>query len=93
MPGLDVATAFAQRINFGQQPADSIRYGNEHVERMIIRGVQPDYAAALPLFTVAARALHFAVRRGARAQCGGDRQRALPIRCFRTPTRSAKKCG
>ena len=50
--GLDVATAFAQSIGFGQQPAHAIRYANEHVERMVIRGVQPDYSAALPLFTV-----------------------------------------
>jgi putative ABC transport system permease protein len=52
VPGLDFSIAFAQRINFGQQP-DSIRYGNEHVERLIIRGTQPDYSAALPLFAVA----------------------------------------
>jgi putative ABC transport system permease protein len=48
--GLDVSTAFAQSLDVGH---DSITYGNEHVERMILRGTQPDYAAALPLFTVA----------------------------------------
>jgi putative ABC transport system permease protein len=53
VPGLDVATAFAQRINLAQGPPDSIRYANEHVERLILRGTQPDYSAALPLFTVA----------------------------------------
>ncbi len=52
VPGLDVSTAFAQRINLGEQ-SDSISYGNEHVERLILRGTEPDYAAALPLFTVA----------------------------------------
>ena len=31
VPGLDVATAFAQRINLAQGPPDSIRYANEHV--------------------------------------------------------------
>ena len=31
---------------------DAIVYGNERVERLIIRGVQPEYAAALPLFSV-----------------------------------------
>src|SRR6202171_3389508 len=31
VPGLDVSTAFANRINFGQAPSDSIRYGDEHV--------------------------------------------------------------
>src|SRR5690242_823830 len=43
---LDITAAFAQRINLGQGQADSITYGNEHVERMIIRGTQPEYAAA-----------------------------------------------
>ncbi|MBZ5620787.1 MAG: ABC transporter permease [Acidobacteriia bacterium] len=51
--GLDVSAAFANRINFAQQQPDSIRYGDEHVERLIIRGTQPEYAVALPLFTVA----------------------------------------
>ena len=47
--GLDVSTAFAQSLDVGH---DSLTYGNEHVERMIVRGTQPDYSAALPLFTV-----------------------------------------
>jgi putative ABC transport system permease protein len=50
IPGLDIATAFAQNLNVGQ---DSIRFGDEHVERLILRGTQPEYAAAVPLFTVA----------------------------------------
>jgi len=54
VPGLDVSAAFANRINFGTGTPDSISYGNEHVERMIIRGTQPEYAVALPLFAVAA---------------------------------------
>ena len=53
VPGVDIATAFANRINFGQGPADTMHYGNEHVERLFVRGVEPDYAAALPLFSVA----------------------------------------
>ncbi len=52
VPGLDIAAAFAQRINLGEQ-GDSIVYGDEHVERLILRGTQPEYAAALPLFSVA----------------------------------------
>jgi putative ABC transport system permease protein len=48
--GLDVATAFAQNLNFG---GDKLIYGNEHVDRLILRGTEPDYSAALPLFTVA----------------------------------------
>jgi len=51
--GLDVSAAFAQRIDFAQTQPDSIRYADQHVERLIVRGTQPEYAAALPLFTVA----------------------------------------
>jgi putative ABC transport system permease protein len=51
--GLDISSAFAQRINIGATQPDSMVYGSERVERMIIRGTQPEYAAALPLFTVA----------------------------------------
>ena len=53
VPGIDIAAAFMQRINFGAGKPDSIQYGNERVERMIIRGTQPEYAAAIALFTVA----------------------------------------
>ena len=53
VPGIDIAAAFMQRINFGATQPDAIVYGNERVERLIIRGTQPEYAAALPLFTVA----------------------------------------
>ncbi len=51
-PSLEYATTFANRINFGEQ-ADQLRYGNEHVERFIMRGVEPQYANAIPLFSVA----------------------------------------
>jgi putative ABC transport system permease protein len=50
--GLDMSVAFAQRINYGATPPDSIAYANEHVDRMILRGTQPEYAAALPIFAV-----------------------------------------
>src|SRR5690348_2199443 len=49
--GLDVSTAFMQSIDFNVP--HSVSYGNEHVERIILRGTEPDYAAALPLFTTA----------------------------------------
>jgi len=52
VPGLDISTAFIQRIDLAQTP-ESISYGAEHVEKLIIRGAQPDYAAAIALFTVA----------------------------------------
>jgi putative ABC transport system permease protein len=50
-PGVDYATTFAQRINFGAV-ADSIRYGDAHVERFILRGTEPAYIDAFPLFAV-----------------------------------------
>ncbi|MEP6715412.1 MAG: ABC transporter permease [Terriglobia bacterium] len=50
-PAVSYATVFANRINFGEQ-ADEIRYKDAHVERFFLRGVQPDYARALPLFAV-----------------------------------------
>jgi putative ABC transport system permease protein len=50
--GLDVAAAFANRIDLGNQK-DSISYGGQQVQSLILRGTEPDYAAALPLFTVA----------------------------------------
>ena len=49
--GVSYATVFANRINFGEQ-ADEIRYGDAHVERFFLRGVQPEYAQALPLFAI-----------------------------------------
>jgi putative ABC transport system permease protein len=52
VPGVDIAVAFAQRITPTAQP-DSISYENERVERLIIRGTQPEYSAAIALFTVA----------------------------------------
>src|ERR1051326_6496975 len=50
--GVDIAVAFEQRVTPPTQP-DYISYENERVERMIIRGTPPDYAAAIALFTVA----------------------------------------
>jgi putative ABC transport system permease protein len=51
-PSVSYATTFANRINFADQ-VDEVRYGDAHVERFFLRGVEPDYAQALPLFTVA----------------------------------------
>ncbi len=51
VPSLEFSTAFANRINFGEV-VDSLRYGDQHVERMFVRGVEPDYTYALPLFSV-----------------------------------------
>ncbi len=49
--GVSYTTVFSNRINFGEQ-ADEIRYGDAHVERFFLRGVQPEYAKALPLFAL-----------------------------------------
>jgi len=51
VPELAYATAFAQRLNLGEV-SDQLRYGSQHVERMILRGVEPEYTNAVPLFTV-----------------------------------------
>ncbi|HVW83202.1 MAG TPA: ABC transporter permease [Bryobacteraceae bacterium] len=51
-PAVAYATVFANRINFNEQ-TDEIRYGDAHVERFFLRGTQPEYAKALPLFAIA----------------------------------------
>jgi putative ABC transport system permease protein len=51
-PAVAYATVFANRINFNDQ-TDEIRYGDAHVERFFLRGVQPAYIKAFPLFSVA----------------------------------------
>ncbi len=59
VPSLAFATAFAQRPSpgagfGGRRPEpNEIRYGGERVEQVILRGVEPEYAAAIPLFDVA----------------------------------------
>ncbi|HEY3840892.1 MAG TPA: ABC transporter permease [Bryobacteraceae bacterium] len=50
-PSVSYATTFANRTNFGQA-GDTIRYGDAHVERFILRGVEPEYINAFPLFAV-----------------------------------------
>ncbi len=51
-PTLSSATVFVNRINFAEQ-TDEIRYGNAHVERFFLRGVEPQYINAFPLFSIA----------------------------------------
>ncbi len=50
-PAVSYATVFASRINYNDE-TDEIKYGDEHVERFFLRGVQPTYINAFPLFTV-----------------------------------------
>src|SRR5690242_4850983 len=45
-------TTFGTRAFFFGDSND-IRYGNERVERIIVRGAEPEYAEAIPLFSVA----------------------------------------
>ncbi len=51
-PGVSYATIFGQRINFAEQN-DEIRFGDNRVQRFFLRGTQPNYAQALPLFAIA----------------------------------------
>jgi putative ABC transport system permease protein len=51
-PSVAVATSFMNRINFTEEN-DSMRYGAAHVERLFVRGVEPEYAQVVPLFSVA----------------------------------------
>ena len=82
-PAVSYATVFANRINFNDQ-ADEIRYGDAHVERFFLRGVQPALHQRLPSVRRGRGAVHFGLRRGARAQCDRDRPRhrgfAFPLR-------------
>jgi putative ABC transport system permease protein len=51
-PSVRLATSFMNRINFTEEN-DAIWYGNAHVERLFLRGVEPDYSRVIPLFSVA----------------------------------------
>lgn len=59
VPALAFTTSFAQRpspgAGFGGRAAEpnEIRYGGERVDQVILRGVEPEYAEAIPLFDVA----------------------------------------
>ncbi len=47
-----IVTAFGTRAAMLGE-INEIRYGGQVVERLIVRGVEPEYAQALPIFTVA----------------------------------------
>jgi putative ABC transport system permease protein len=51
-PSLQYATTLMNRIDFFNT-ADSIRYGDAHVERFFLRGAEPQYLEAIPMFTIA----------------------------------------
>jgi ABC-type antimicrobial peptide transport system permease subunit len=53
-PNIGNITTFGTRaFFFGPGNQNEIRYGNEKVERVFIRGVEPEYAVALPIFSIA----------------------------------------
>jgi putative ABC transport system permease protein len=51
-PSVSVATSFMNRINFTEEN-DTMWYGSAHVERLFLRGVEPEYTHVIPLFSVA----------------------------------------
>ena len=51
-PAVSYATVFANRVDFGEK-ADELTYGDQHLQRFFLRGTQPNYARALPLFEIA----------------------------------------
>jgi putative ABC transport system permease protein len=51
-PSVSVVTAFMNRINFTEEN-DTMWYGAAHVERLFLRGAEPDYTRVIPLFSVA----------------------------------------
>ncbi|MBI3698007.1 MAG: ABC transporter permease [Acidobacteria bacterium] len=51
-PTVEIASAFATRAVFFGAPND-IRYANERVDNAILRGADPNYNAALPIFDTA----------------------------------------
>ncbi len=47
------ATTFGTRAPFfNQNDSNEIRYGSERVERLFVRGVEPQYVQAIPMFSV-----------------------------------------
>src|SRR5262252_9114765 len=51
-PSLQYATTLMNRLDF-LNSVDSIRYGDAHVERFFLRGTEPQYLEAIPLFAIA----------------------------------------
>jgi putative ABC transport system permease protein len=51
-PSVSYSTVFGNRINLGVQ-GDTIRYGDAHVEKFFLRGVESAYIDAFPLFAIA----------------------------------------
>ena len=53
-PDIETATTFGTRfVTLGAGQANSISYEGQRVERLIVRGAEPEYSEAIPQFTVA----------------------------------------
>ena len=91
VPGLDIATAFLQRIDIGAT-TDSIRYADEHVERLIIRGCAARLRRRHGAVYRGHGALHFASTTKNTRATWWSSARPSPTRCSRTPTRSVRRC-
>ena len=52
---------FLRNGSTSTEQMDEMRYGNAHVERFFLRGVEPDYINAFPLFAVAEWTIHLGV--------------------------------
>ena len=50
-PSLEIATIFGTRAAFFGD-VNELRYGGERIENVFLRGVEPEYADALPLFEI-----------------------------------------
>ena len=50
-PDIEAATTFGTRV-FSLGESNSISFGSQRIERMILRGAEPEYSAAIPQFTV-----------------------------------------
>ncbi len=58
---MESVTTFGTRAFFFGDSND-IRYNGKVVERIILRGAEPEYADAIPLFSVATRKIRYAFR-------------------------------
>ena len=92
VPAVEYTTSFSNRINFGEQ-VDSMRYGNEHVERLFVRGVEPEYAHAFPLFAIAEGRFISQYDLEHSRNVVVHRRRPSPIRCSRISIRWGRPFG
>ena len=69
-PDVEIVTTIGTRgFFFGD--SNLITSGDHSVEKVIVRGAEPEYTEAIPLFSIARGRFISALRRGARASGGG----------------------